>query len=176
MPMECSPGQQKAKGAQEVFEETFSTPVRKKYRTRIEENYDIETQSPCFEVYKKLHSKVHKTAEPPSSSQGSSSAGHHTGLHMLVDAAFQATQTSSVVTPDIVSLPSTSSCLVSPVLREGSRNIETSPENTVEHFARQSDLNRKYSHNVTETEKITKFTERELNAKVAHLKKTSPNL
>ncbi|KAH3719778.1 hypothetical protein DPMN_062651 [Dreissena polymorpha] len=101
---------------------------------------------------------------------------------MLADTAFQATQTSSVVTPDIVSLlstpPSTSSCLVSPVLREAlvypkapetlkpvrKTLLKTLPDN-------QTSTESIRTMSLKQLEKITKFTERELKAKVAYLKK-----
>lgn len=41
-----------------VFESVLATPVRTKYKERIDENYDIEGQSPCFDVYKKLYMKT----------------------------------------------------------------------------------------------------------------------
>jgi len=44
-------------GALKVLESALDTPVRTKNRTRIEEGYDIESQSPCFQVYKRLHTK-----------------------------------------------------------------------------------------------------------------------
>lgn len=40
-----------------TFESVLSTPVRSKYKKRITENYDIEGQSPCFDVYRKLYLK-----------------------------------------------------------------------------------------------------------------------
>lgn len=43
--------------ALQVFESVLQTPVRLKYKRRIQENYDIEGQSPCFDTYKKLYIK-----------------------------------------------------------------------------------------------------------------------
>ena len=48
----------KATCALEVFQEVLSTPVRTKYQMRIEEGYDIDGESPCFDVYRKLHDRA----------------------------------------------------------------------------------------------------------------------
>ena len=45
--------QKMAQGALEVFESTLSTPARQRYTKRMEEGFDIEGLSPCFDVYKK---------------------------------------------------------------------------------------------------------------------------
>ena len=57
-----APISNKASCALEAFEEVLSTPVRTKYQARIEEGYDIVGESPCFDVYRKLHDKA-KTEE-----------------------------------------------------------------------------------------------------------------
>jgi hypothetical protein len=73
----------KAKGALEVFKSTLSTPVRQRYAVRLEEGFDLEGQSPCFDVYKKLHSKAH----PLKRSLENESKGNTLELTLLADAA-----------------------------------------------------------------------------------------
>ncbi|WAQ98492.1 JERKL-like protein [Mya arenaria] len=51
--------QYKAEGALEALERALATPVRRKYKDRVVEGYDVQESSPCFEVYKKLYSKAH---------------------------------------------------------------------------------------------------------------------
>ncbi|WAQ95774.1 hypothetical protein MAR_028464 [Mya arenaria] len=92
----------RAKGALSVFEETLATPVRDKYNNRIEEGYDMEGISPCFDVYRKLHKKAHP----------SKATSQATGLDLLADTALQ--DRHAVLPED---MPSSSS-LISPVLRD----------------------------------------------------------
>jgi len=42
-------------GALTALESVLDTPVRSKYKKRIEEDYDMEGVSPCFQVYKKFN-------------------------------------------------------------------------------------------------------------------------
>jgi hypothetical protein len=49
--------QSKARGALEMLEESLSTPAKERYDTRLKEGYDLEGESPCFDVYKKLHKR-----------------------------------------------------------------------------------------------------------------------
>ena len=51
--------QKKAIDALEVFEETISTPARARYSSRLQEGYDKEGQSPCFDIYRKMYQKAH---------------------------------------------------------------------------------------------------------------------
>ena len=50
-------------GALEVFEKSLNTPVRQRYVQRIQEGFDVEGMSPCFDVYKRLHSKANPSNE-----------------------------------------------------------------------------------------------------------------
>ena len=45
---------QNARGALDALESVLSTPVKHKYRQRIEEKYDVSGKSPVFDTYKKL--------------------------------------------------------------------------------------------------------------------------
>ena len=74
--------QKNAKGALEVFTQTLDTPVRKQYETRINEGYDVEGQSPCFCVYKKLYEKAFLSEQDNESTCYTAS-----GLDLLADAA-----------------------------------------------------------------------------------------
>ena len=58
----------------------FNTPVRNRYATRINEGFDVEGKSPCFDVFKKLHNK----AFPPLPVKETNIA---TGLELLAEAA-----------------------------------------------------------------------------------------
>lgn len=49
--------QKKAKSALEIFQSTLSTLVRQRYADQLVEGIDLEGQSPCFDVNKKLHDK-----------------------------------------------------------------------------------------------------------------------
>lgn len=51
-------------GALTALESALDTPVRQKYKQRIEEGYDIEHLSPCFQVYKRLHIQTHGKGKP----------------------------------------------------------------------------------------------------------------
>lgn len=62
----------------EALESVLSTPVRYKYKARIEEGYDLEGVSPCFDAYRKLHKKA------ATSTQTSSNLS---GLSILAEAA-----------------------------------------------------------------------------------------
>lgn len=53
-------------GAFNALESALETPVRRKYKQRIEENYDIEGLSPCYQVYKKLYFRSNKKTTCPS--------------------------------------------------------------------------------------------------------------
>ena len=70
----------KAKGALEVFEETLSTPLRSWYTDRIREGYDVEGQSPCFDVYRKLYNKAYPSVPVKATNIAS-------GLDLLAEAA-----------------------------------------------------------------------------------------
>ena len=74
--------QKNAKGALEVFTQTLDTPVRKQYETRINESYDVEGQSPCFCVYKKLYEKAFLSEQDNESTCNTAS-----GLDLLADVA-----------------------------------------------------------------------------------------
>ena len=88
--------QKKAKGALEVFEETLSTPVRLRYQKRFIEGYDVEGQSPCYDVYRKLHDKAQTTSQKSSSGEThSSSSIQLTGLDVLANAALLSSNTST---------------------------------------------------------------------------------
>jgi hypothetical protein len=52
-----------AQGALEVFEKSLNTPVRQRYLQRIQEGFDVEWMAPCFDVYKRLHSKANPSKE-----------------------------------------------------------------------------------------------------------------
>ena len=41
------------------LKETLLTPIRNRYVDRLREGYDVEGQSPCFDVYRKLHNKAY---------------------------------------------------------------------------------------------------------------------
>ena len=51
--------QKKAIDALEVFEETISTPTRARYSSRLQEGYDKEDQSSCFDICRKMYQKAH---------------------------------------------------------------------------------------------------------------------
>ncbi|XP_062593403.1 uncharacterized protein LOC134254888 [Saccostrea cucullata] len=77
--------QEKAKGALEVFQNTLSTPVRQRYAYQIEEGLDLERQSPCFDVYKKLHEKAYP--HDRDLKEKSRHTCSTSGLELLADAA-----------------------------------------------------------------------------------------
>ena len=66
------------------LQSTLSTPVRKRYADQLEKGLDVEGQSPCFTVYKKLHDKAypHYRLEENRRRERSNS-----GLQLLADAA-----------------------------------------------------------------------------------------
>ncbi|KAH3724173.1 hypothetical protein DPMN_049984 [Dreissena polymorpha] len=45
----------KARNAFQLFEDSLCTPVRIKYKRRLEESYDIQDESSCYDVYAKIH-------------------------------------------------------------------------------------------------------------------------
>lgn len=55
---EAPESNKKAMCALEMFQEVLSTPVRTKYQMRIDEGYDLEGESPCFDVFRKLHDRA----------------------------------------------------------------------------------------------------------------------
>lgn len=61
-------------GALNALENALETPVHKKYKQRIEENYDVEGQSPCFEVYKL---KANRTATCSSTKSSDTMSASH---------------------------------------------------------------------------------------------------
>ena len=65
--------QSDAQGALEALECALATPVRLKYKERVNEGYDVEKSSPCFEVYKKLHSKTQSKSTGDSEQTGNTS-------------------------------------------------------------------------------------------------------
>jgi hypothetical protein len=68
--------QSNAQGALEALESAPATPVRLKYKERINEGYDVEESSPCFKVYKKFHSKtLSKSADESEQSVNTSLEG-----------------------------------------------------------------------------------------------------
>ena len=69
----------KAKGALEALESVLSTPVKEKYRERMEENYDVVGMSPTFDAYRKLALKAR-----PESGDGNADVS---GLGLLAEAA-----------------------------------------------------------------------------------------
>lgn len=60
-----------------ALEQVLTTPVRQKYRERLQEGYDLEGQSPCFDVYKKLslNSKNVSTSTTNTETENDKSAG-----------------------------------------------------------------------------------------------------
>jgi len=62
-PSQMQPSSTDCLGALQALESALDTPVRTKNRPRIEEGYDIESQSLCFQVYKRLHTKSMEQTE-----------------------------------------------------------------------------------------------------------------
>jgi len=87
----------------------LTTPVRAKYQKRIEEGYGIQDQSPCFDVFKKLHSKAFPSTLNDISDKNLT-------LDILANVALQGLPRSSSEEPSIEH--SCSSELISPVLSE----------------------------------------------------------
>jgi len=50
--------QSDAQGALEALERAIPTPVRLKYTERVNKGYEAEESSPCFNVYRTLHTKA----------------------------------------------------------------------------------------------------------------------
>lgn len=75
-----------------ALDSALTTPVRERYKQRLEEGYDIEGHSPCFDVYKRLASHTRsklKTATatvtaPPDSDRDQCDV---VGLQLLAEAA-----------------------------------------------------------------------------------------
>ena len=75
--------QSDAQGALEALEGALPTPVRLKYKERVNEGYDVEESSPCFKVYKTLHSKAQIKSTIVSEKSGNTSLE---GLDLLASA------------------------------------------------------------------------------------------
>ncbi|WAQ99701.1 JERKL-like protein, partial [Mya arenaria] len=155
----------RAKGALSGFEETLATPVRDKYNNRIEEGYDMEGISPCFDVYRKLHKKAHP----------SKATSQATGLDLLADTALQ--DRHAVLPED---MPPSSS-LISPVLRdllvfpkapESLKPVRKTLVNTLPDNLTSSESIRTLS--LRELEKVKSFAERERKARLSFIKKNKP--
>ena len=152
-----------AKGALAVFEESLSTPAKERYTARINEGYDIEGKSPCFDVYKKLHMKANPSQpETPTCSD-------LWGLQILADAAMfrkedEQPGPSSEVSPVILEslkLPKAATEQLVPT-RQTMTNIL--PDNLTS-----TDSIRKCS--LKQLNKVKMFAEKERRAKQLYLKK-----
>lgn len=174
--------QEMAKGALEVFESSLSTPTRQRYSQRIQEGYDVEGVSPCFDVYKKLHGKAY----PLSSHTDTGGTRAASGLDILAQVAAQQTtnmESEDVASQDFCMPPLTEKTVgaeFSPILEQslvfpratGSSKpkrkilIDSLPDNlTSPESIRQFSLR--------ELEKIKAFSDKEKKAKQKYLKKKS---
>lgn len=165
--------QKMAQGALEVFESTLSTPARQRYTKRMEEGFDIEGLSPCFDVYKKKYGKAY-----PSGDKITPSA-----FEILANVATQqatAEETEDEMSQSITPSTQKTTPQVSPVLEQSlifpkaaeatkpkrQLMIDTLPDNlTSAESIRQISLK--------ELEKIKGFSEREKKAKQRYIKKTT---
>lgn len=114
---ESTEEQRLAEGALKVFESSLNTPDRQRYSQRIEEGYNVEGVSPCFDVYKKLHNK----ANPSDVDKGDRK--NASALLLLAHVAFQQAnpiETEDVTSPDIRPTKKTDSdaAVMSPLLAE----------------------------------------------------------
>ena len=80
-----------ARGALEVFKSVLSTPVKERYRQRIDEHYDLVGLSPAFDAYKKLYDKCRG---------GDATNEENHGLGLLADAAASIDQESPMPSGD----------------------------------------------------------------------------
>jgi hypothetical protein len=71
----------KAEIALETIEYELSTPTKLKYSQRINEGYDVEGTSPCFDIYRKINLK----SERGTNAQKDTSSENDT--HLLAAAA-----------------------------------------------------------------------------------------
>ena len=160
----------------QAFDSALSTPVREKYQRRLDEGYDIEGQSPCFDVYKKLARKTQISTEEPKTKMTSplldisdSDQDRPSGLNLLAEAALthsvESTQTG------LSNISNTARPTISPILKE----CLVYPKDASTQQKRKSQLNT-LPDNLTspeslrimslkDTEQIKKFSEREKKAK-----------
>lgn len=107
--------QRLAEGALKVFESSLNTPDRQRPSQRIEEGYNVEGVSPCFDVYKKLHNKANPSDVDKGDERNASA------LNLLAHVAFQQAnpiETEDVTSPEIRPTKKTDSdaTVMSPVL------------------------------------------------------------
>jgi len=83
----------KVKGALEALQSVLDTPTQAKYTRRLQEGYNIQGKSPCFDAYKKLYDKTKsydkKLSEetPVKSSEQTLTTTYASGLDLLADIA-----------------------------------------------------------------------------------------
>lgn len=177
-----SQDQSKAKGALEVFEETLLTPVRNRYTDRIREGYDVEGQSPCFDVYRKLYNKAYPSV--PSKATNIAS-----GLDLLAEAAAaqDSQQPEASTSTENVGLqneteqsemsfnaqmsPVLVESLIYPKAPETSKPVRKVLTDTIPDHLTSTESIRKFP--LKQIEKVKLFAEREKKAKVSYLLKKS---
>ncbi|WAR06880.1 hypothetical protein MAR_016838, partial [Mya arenaria] len=130
--------QYKAEGALEALECALATPVRRKYKDRVVEGYDVQESSPCFEVYKKLYSKAHpRTSDVSEQTENSAlkgldllastvlslGIGHHNKETNREDT----TQAVGIDLENVVSGTSNSDSYLSPALDVSKSSTDISP-------------------------------------------------
>lgn len=187
---EESEEQKKAKGALEVFQSTLSTPVRQRYANQLEEGLDLEGQSPCFNVYKKLHDKAYPPDRGLKRRSKHTSSASTSGLDLLADAALLQldTQQCEQSTPHdhedsnrrIREHSDTGDVLMSPVLKESL--VYPKATNSLTR-ARQSILDACPDHltspesirefSLKQLETVKSFAEKERKAKLRYMKKSA---
>lgn len=141
-----------------MFEESLLTPVRNRYTDKIRQGYDVEGQSPCFDVYRTLYNKAYFSVP--------FRAMHITsGLDLLAEAAItQVCQQpeASAMTPDAglqnETVQSKLSAQMSPVLVE-SLIYPKAPESSK---PTQKALTDTIPDHLTSTESIRKFSLKQL--------------
>ncbi|XP_060604840.1 uncharacterized protein LOC132757544 isoform X2 [Ruditapes philippinarum] len=108
-----------AQGALRAFEKALTTPIRKKYKTRMEEGYNVVGESPCFEVYKKLKfASEGRTSETSTEKEpvGNTTDAPLSGLEILANTALSHETATTSCDQSLEDPPSDT--VVSPVLVE----------------------------------------------------------
>jgi hypothetical protein len=161
---------QKASGALAALESVLSTPIRETYHKRLQEGYDIEGKSPCFDAFRKLHRKAKGEDMPVAVTPETEQSADISGLDLLAEAAEQMATPPPLVDETKASKISTSmqEALVFPKAPESSKPkrktlLSTLPDNLTSGQGMRAMALR-------QLDTIRKFANKEQRAKQSYLK------